>query len=58
MTMSGLTLALQGCAFTAGAAAGAAGTEALHEEGYEITSPIKKHDKKKKDEDERESDQR
>jgi glycine betaine/proline transport system substrate-binding protein len=56
MTMSGLALALQACAFTAGAAAGAAGTEALHEEGYEITSPIKKHDKEKKERDERESD--
>jgi hypothetical protein len=42
VTMGGLTLAMQACAFTAGAVAGAAGGEALEEEGYELESPIQK----------------
>ncbi|MEX2126081.1 MAG: hypothetical protein WD795_19480 [Woeseia sp.] len=42
VTMGGLTLAMQACAFTAGAVAGAAAGEALEEEGYEIESPIQK----------------
>jgi hypothetical protein len=37
-------LALQGCAFLAGAAAGAAGNEALEEEGYELENPVQKED--------------
>lgn len=44
VTMSGLALAMQACAFTAGAVAGAAGGEALEEEGYELESPIQKDD--------------
>lgn len=40
VTMSGLTIAMQGCAFTAGAVAGAAGSEALEEEGYDLQSPV------------------
>ena len=35
---------LSGCAFTAGAATGAAATEVLHDEGYELDSPIQKED--------------
>ncbi len=37
-------LALQGCWFAAGAATGAAATEVMHDEGYEIDSPIEKED--------------
>lgn len=44
LTLSGLPLLIQGCAFTAGAAAGAAGAEALEEEGYELESPVQKED--------------
>jgi hypothetical protein len=44
LTISGLTLFVQGCAFTAGAAAGAAGAEALEEEGYELESPVQEED--------------
>lgn len=39
-----MSSALSGCAFTAGAATGAAATEVLHDEGYEIDSPIQKKD--------------
>lgn len=35
---------LTACAFGAGVAAGAAGTEILHEEGYELDSPIEEKD--------------
>lgn len=42
LTIGGLAIAVQGCAFTAGAVAGAAGGEALEEEGYELESPIQK----------------
>lgn len=38
----GLVLSMQGCAFMAGAAAGAAGGEALEEEGYDLRSPVHK----------------
>lgn len=44
LAISGLPLLVQGCAFTAGAAAGAAGAEALEEEGYELESPVQKED--------------
>jgi hypothetical protein len=44
LTVGGLPLLIQGCAFTAGAAAGAAGAEALEEEGYELESPVQKED--------------
>ena len=44
LTMTGLSLVMQGCAFTAGAIAGAAGGEALEEEGYELESPIQEDD--------------
>ena len=39
-----LCVALGGCAFTAGAVTGAAATEVLHDEGYELDSPIQKED--------------
>lgn len=35
---------LTACAFGAGVAAGAVGTEILHEEGYELDSPIEEED--------------
>ena len=35
---------LTACAFGAGVAAGAAGTEILHDEGYELDSPIEEKD--------------
>jgi len=35
---------LSGCAFGAGAVTGAVATEALHEEGYELESPIEEED--------------
>lgn len=41
---SGLPLFVQGCAFTAGAVAGAAGAEAIEDEGYELRSPIEETD--------------
>jgi hypothetical protein len=44
LTMAGFSLVMQGCAFTAGAVAGAAGGEALEEEGYELESPIQEDD--------------
>ena len=44
ITLGGLPLLIQGCAFLTGAAAGAAGGEALEEEGYELESPIQKDD--------------
>ena len=44
LTVAGLSLVVQGCAFTAGAVAGAAGGEALEEEGYELESPIQEDD--------------
>ena len=44
LVIGGLALALQGCAFLAGAAAGAAGNEALEEEGYELENPVQKED--------------
>ncbi|HEX2138548.1 MAG TPA: hypothetical protein VHG33_02430, partial [Woeseiaceae bacterium] len=43
-TIGGMPLLIQGCAFTAGAAAGAAGAEALEEEGYELESPVQEAD--------------
>ena len=42
VTIGGLPLFIQGCAFTAGAVAGAAGGEVLEDEGYDIESPIEK----------------
>jgi hypothetical protein len=42
--IGGLVFLMQGCAFMAGAAAGAAGNEALEEEGYELENPIQKED--------------
>jgi outer membrane lipoprotein SlyB len=42
VTIGGFALAVQACAFTAGAVAGAAAGEALEEEGYELESPIQK----------------
>lgn len=39
-----LAFLLQGCAFMAGAAAGAAGNEALEEEGYELENPVQEED--------------
>ena len=50
LTLGGLPLFIQGCAFTAGAAAGAAGAEALEEEGYELESPVQKEDDNEGDE--------
>lgn len=44
ITISGMPLIIQGCAFTAGAVAGAAGAEALEEEGYELESPVQEED--------------
>lgn len=44
LVIGGLGLAMQGCAFLAGAAAGAAGNEALEEEGYELENPVQKED--------------
>jgi hypothetical protein len=42
LVIGGLAFAMQGCAFLAGAAAGAAGNEALEEEGCELDNPIQK----------------
>ena len=39
-----LMTSLQGCWFAAGAATGAAATEALDEKGYEITSPVQEEE--------------
>ena len=44
LTIGSVPLLTQGCAFTAGAAAGAAGAEALEEEGYELESPVQEED--------------
>jgi hypothetical protein len=44
LTLGGFALVMQACAFTAGAVAGAAGGEALEEEGYELESPIQEDD--------------
>jgi len=44
LVIGALGFAMQGCAFLAGAAAGAAGNEALEEEGYELDNPIQKED--------------
>jgi hypothetical protein len=44
LVIGGLAPAMQGCAFMAGAAAGAAGNEALEEEGYELENPVQKED--------------
>jgi hypothetical protein len=42
VTLGGMPMLIQGCAFLTGAAAGAAGGEALEEEGYDLESPIEK----------------
>jgi hypothetical protein len=42
LVIGGLAFAMQGFAFLAGAAAGAAGNEALEEKGYELDNPIQK----------------
>jgi hypothetical protein len=42
--IGGFVPAMQGCSFLAGAAAGAAGNEALEEEGYELENPVQKED--------------
>lgn len=44
LTVGGMSVGMQGCAFTAGAVAGAAGGEVLEEEGYDLESPIQKED--------------
>lgn len=44
LTLGTISASLGGCAFGAGAATGAVATEALHEEGYELDSPIQEED--------------
>ena len=44
ITVGALSLSMQGCAFLAGAATGAAAGEAAEDEGYDLDSPIEKED--------------
>lgn len=44
ITLGALSLSMQGCAFLAGAATGAAGAEVAEDEGYDLDSPIDEED--------------
>jgi len=44
MALAATSATLTGCAFGAGVATGAVATEVLHEEGYELDSPIQEED--------------